>query len=171
MGTGQGDRPWYLARLKAGGAAVALRNLERQGMEGFLPQEACTRRRGGAFVTVTAPLFPGYLFLRAAPGAVPDWRAVNATRGIARLVAFGSTPARVPPGIVEALIARCDPQGRVQPDPALGPGDRVRIASGPFADLMAEIVSAAPDRRIWLLLDIMGTPTRVAIAPERLRSL
>ena len=52
---------------------------------------------------------------------------------------------------------------------ALKPGDQVRLTSGPFADFVGTIESIAPERRVWVLIEIMGGQTRVAVAADHLR--
>jgi transcriptional antiterminator RfaH len=53
----------------------------------------------------------------------------------------------------------------------LKPGNQVRIASGPFADFVATIDDIAPDRRVWVLMEIMGGQTRVAVGADQLRTV
>lgn len=158
---------WFLAQLKPNAARIAETNLRRQGFETFLPLEVETRARAGKFVTAERPLFPGYIFV-AVDHADGHWRAVNSTAGITRLVSFGAAPAPVPAEIVADLQARCDATGRLIAKTALEPGDRVRVTQGPFADLLAEIEDIAPDRRVWVLLDVMGGRTRVGLDPDQL---
>lgn len=162
------ERTWTLAQLKPNCAAIAERNLHRQGFAVFLPLEEATRRKNGRFVTVRQPLFPGYVFV-GHDAASGRWRAINATQGIARLVRFGDAPAEVPIELISDLRARIGEDGTT---PELDPftkGDRVRLATGPFAGFLAEIAEVAPDRRVWLLIDLLGARTRMQVAPEHLR--
>lgn len=161
---------WFLAQLKPNAARTAETNLRRQGFATFLPLEAETRARAGKFVTVERPLFPGYIFV-GFDVAKGSWRAVNSTAGITRLVSFGKVPAPVPSAIVADLQARCDPAGRLIAKTRLQPGDQVRVTRGPFAELIAEIETVAPDRRVWVLLDVMGGRTRVGLGPDQLRQV
>ena len=161
---------WYLAQLKPNAAGIAQRNLKRQGFETFLPLEEITRQRNGRFVTATRPLFPGYVFVAFDPGQ-GHWRAVNSTHGITRLVRFGPIPAEVPADLVTQLRLRCDSQGKVLPSERLHPGDRVVLTKGPFADFVAEVERIAPDQRVWVLMELMGAQTRVAVRPEQLRAV
>lgn len=159
---------WHLAQLRPNCAQIALRNLARQGLTVFNPTQTQTTRRGQKFLTREVQLFPGYLFIRLDPRS-SDPRAVNGTLGVARLVSFGDRPAPVPARLVEELIARCDSQGHLQPPPEIAPGDRVRLASGPFAEFVSTVEAITPDRRVWILLDILGRPTRVAVPERELR--
>ena len=42
---------------------------------------------------------------------------------------------------------------------------------GPFANFVAEVEKIAPDRRVWVLMEIMGAQTRVAVGADQLRSV
>lgn len=159
---------WFLAQLKPNCANIADKNLRRQGFKTFLPMEEETRQRNGKFVTFTQPLFPGYIFV-AFDVSRGRWRTVNSTHGITRLVSFGREPAAVPSELVSQLMQRCDEAGKVLPPQGLKPGDQVALTTGPFANFVAEVDKIAPDRRIWVLMDIMGGQTRVAVSAEQLR--
>lgn len=151
---------WYLVQLKPNSRHIAERNLWRQGFRTFLPHHRETRRVRGAFVTKAHPLFPGYLFvLLDMAGA--GWRSVNSTLGVSRLVSFGSLPSPVPNGLVEELSSRCDNDGNLTMSRALRTGDEITLSKGPFADFLATIEKIDADRRVWLLLDIMGRKTRI----------
>lgn len=159
---------WFLAQLRPNCLRIARRNLERQGFRTFLAMEQGTVRRGGRFVPALMPLFPGYIFVALDPVS-GQLRAVNGTYGVARLVSFGGAPAPVPADLVNQLMLRCDPSGILLPPRLLNPGDQVRISAGPFADFVAEVERIAPDRRVWVLMELMGAETRVAVSAEQLR--
>lgn len=164
------ETAWFLAQLRPNCAQIAERNLGRQGIESFLPVEDQTRQRNGRFVTVTAPVFPGYIFV-ALDAAQGLWRKVNSTYGITKLVSFGVEPSQVPTSLVAALQDRCDATGKLIARQDLQPGDQVTLTQGPFAHAVAEIESVAPDQRVWVLMDIMGRQTRMAVRPEQLRAV
>ena len=161
---------WFLAQLKPNCATIAEKNLKRQGFKTFLPMEEETRQRKGKFVTHTRPLFPGYIFV-AFDVARGFWRSVNSTYGITRLVSFGKDPAAVPLDLVSELMQRCDAQGKLLPPKLLKPGDQVTLTKGPFANFVAEVETIAPDRRVWVLMEIMGAQTRVAVGVDQLRAV
>lgn len=161
---------WFLAQVKPNCANIADKNLKRQGFKTFLPLEEETRQRNGKFVTATRPLFPGYIFV-AFDAARGFWRTVNSTYGITRLVSFGNEPTAVPLDLVSYLMQRCDAKGKLLPATRLSPGDKVTLTTGPFANFVAEVEKIAPDRRVWVLMDIMGGQTRVAVGADQLRAV
>ena len=160
---------WFLAQLKPNCANVANNNLKRQGFQTFLPQVEETRQRNGKFVTVTLPLFPGYIFV-AFDMTRGLWRTVNSTHGITRLVSFDKNPAKVPLDLVSQLMLRFDAKSKLLPPNFLKPGDQVTVTKGPLANFVAEVEKTDPDQRVWILMEIMGSQTRVAVEANQLQT-
>jgi transcriptional antiterminator RfaH len=161
---------WYLAQVRPNQCHIAEKNLARQGFPVFCPTQEETRRRGGRFVSEIRPLFPGYLFVSFNP-ASSAWRTINSTYGVSRVVTFGERgPAPVPRDLVAALMARCDEAGHLWPSQELKSGDKARVLSGPFAQFVATVESLAPQRRVWVLLDILGSQTRIWLDVAQLRT-
>jgi transcription antitermination factor NusG len=82
-------------------------------------------------------------------------------------LANGPEPVPVPEGLVESLIADSDEAG-ITPLSALGVfwrGRKVRITSGAFRDQFAEVeaVLAKGRDRVSVLLNLLGTPTRLQL--------
>lgn len=159
---------WFLAQLKPNSAYIAAKNLKRQGFKTFLPLEEETRHRNGKFLTATRPLFPGYIFV-AFDATRGHWRSINSTFGITKLVSFGKEPAQVPLELVSQIMLRCNSEGKLLPPKLLKPGDQVTLNKGPFANFVVEVEKIAPDRRVWVLMEIMGGKTRVAVEADQLR--
>ena len=161
------DRCWYLAQVKPNCAKIADINLKRQGFKTFMPTEQVTRQRNGKFVHTVQPLFPGYIFV-AFDVKRGLWRAVNSTYGVARLVAFNNKPSSVPLELILQLVQRCDADVKSLQSKLLKPGNLVTLTKGPFVNFVVEIEKIAPDQRVWLLIDIMGCKTRLAVTADQL---
>ena len=161
---------WYLAQLKPNSHRIAERHLERQGFESFLPYHGSTRRLRRQFKTQNTPLFPGYIFVRFDPQR-GHWRKINSTQGITRLVQFGAAPEPVPNTLVEQLMARCDEDAVLAPSTSLSVGDVVTLTQGPFAEFVATVETLPDDQRVWVLLDLMGRGTRLAVPVGALRAV
>ena len=161
------ELPWYLVQCKPNAAQIAVRNLENQSFDTFLPLQKLTKRKGKIFQCQIRPLFPGYLFVQIDPDQGP-WRQVNSTRGVARLVRLGSKPSVVPNEIVKALMTQCDEKSilsqtsRVQSS-QLHTGNLAKVTQGPFSGFIATISDIEPNNRINILIEIMGQTTKVAI--------
>jgi transcription antitermination factor NusG len=112
-------------------------------------------------------LFPNYLFLHL-DTARDLWRAVNGTLGIVRLISQGETPAPLPQGIVQDLLAKADAGGVMDWTPTFEIGQAVRIADGPFADLVGKLEHLDAAGRVRVLLDLFGRQVSVALRCEGL---
>ncbi|NYS26845.1 transcriptional activator RfaH [Rhodobacteraceae bacterium 2376] len=170
MSTHHRGTTWFLAQFKPNSHNIAERNLVRQSFRTFLPMQEETRRARGKFITQMRPLFPGYIFV-ALNLLHGGWRVVNSTYGIKRLVSLGKEPTPVPLDLVSQLMQRCDREGKLLPPGLLQPGDEVMLTKGPFADFVARIESIAPDRRVYLLMELMGAQTRVGVSAEHFRAI
>jgi transcriptional antiterminator RfaH len=164
-----GAGKWYLAQCKTGQEHIAARHLtQRRLARVFLPREPRNRRWRGRIQTLLSPVFPGYVFMSPA-GPYADWRAIRTTRGLIRMVSFGSeAPASVPLPVLDGLRSRCAADGILRPPSDLRPGERVRLLSGAFAEMIATIEAINPNDRIALLLECMGRQTRVLARAESL---
>lgn len=168
MSTHERGTTWFLTQFKPNSHNIAERNLTRQGFRTFLPMQEETKRARGKFITQMRPLFPGYLFV-ALDMLRGGWRSVNSTYGVTRLVSFGKEPTPVPLDLVSQLMLRCDREGKLLPPKLLKPGDQVTLTRGPLTDFVATIDSIAPSKRVWVLMELMGAQTRVAVSAEHLR--
>ncbi len=158
---------WYLVQFKPNSHSIALRNLNRQGFETFLPMLSVTSRVGSRFVPKSRPLFPGYLFVALDP-VQGEWRKVNSTYGVARIISFAGQPNPVPHDLVAGLKARCDDTGVLTATSDLKPQDQVTLQKGPFSQFVATVESLDEDQRVWVLIELMGQKTRINVAREDL---
>ena len=147
---------WYVAETQPRKELLAATHLGRQRFDYFLPRYRKTRRHACKFDTVLAPLFPGYIFVRF-DREQTNWRSINGTFGVRRLICGEGGMLRPMPGrVVEALQARCNGDIFETTLDTLKPGETVRILRGPFAELIAQVKSLDDRGRVALLLDVLG---------------
>ena len=159
---------WYLIQTKPNAHNAAARNLARQGCDVFLPLAEQTSRRAQQFRTDLRPLFPGYLFVGLKAQA-PSWRTLNSTHEVSRGVSLDGTYRPVPETLITQLQNQCDETGVFRAQDSFTSGDVVKIQTGPFSSFLAEVVDMAPDQRIWVLIDLMGQKSRIAMDQRDLR--
>lgn len=157
-----GER-WFLAWTLSYREATAEMHLRRQGFRSFLSRHKKTVRHARKLRTVTAPIFPRYLFV------VLDlkrdrWRSVNGTTGIVNLFMAHGRPVPVPDGIVETLIQSTDGSGNLRFDDSLEPGQKIRLVAGPFAQALGILDRLDDAGRVEVLLEIMGGGIRVKLS-------
>lgn len=159
---------WYAVHAKARQEHLALEHLCRQRYSAYLPLIRLHRRRRSAWVQVTEPLFPGYLFVRLDPQR-DNTAPIRSTRGVIGLVRFGGALRPVPEGLVEHLLAaQADPDGAISQEHLFQAGDRVEIVSGPLAGLQAIFLAPTGQERARLLLNLLGRETRVVLSKDHL---
>jgi transcription elongation factor/antiterminator RfaH len=150
-----GGERWYLVQSLPRREPNAEFQLNAQKFRAFLPSFTKTIRHARKLRTVRAPVFSGYLFVILDLGR-DQWRSINGTFGVARIVTFEDRPSPVPPGLVEAMLDRTDAEGETHLTGSLSPGQSVRILAGPFAQLVGTLDRLDAGGRVRVLLEIMG---------------
>jgi transcriptional antiterminator RfaH len=155
---------WYVVHTQAQNEGRADINLRRQDFTTYLPRYLRQRRHARRTETVARPLFPRYLFV-ALDLARDRWRAIQSTFGVSQLVVAGEEPVALPDGVIEAIRARETENGFVMLGlPAgLKPGSRVRLTDGIFADSCGILERIADNRRVAILLELLGREVRVFV--------
>lgn len=162
---------WYLIHTKPRQENTALLNLEQQGYECYFPRLPAERLRQGVLSVIEEPLFPRYLFIRLDPsGGSQSWGPIRSTKGVNRLVSFGSEPAKVGSGLVEMLRAQEGIRCR-QPQRHFIPGERVELRSGAFAGMEAIYQISDGERRVLVLIELLNRPVQMSVAPASLRKV
>jgi transcriptional antiterminator RfaH len=133
----------------------------RAGLPIFLPKVETLRRRGPRRVVAVEPLFPSYVFVHMAlePRA---WQAVKWAPGVRRILGTDDVPIPVPPEAIRLLRDRCGEGEIVRWEPGFRPGERVRVARGPFEGLVGILERPATrGHRVRVLLQLLGCATPV----------
>jgi transcriptional antiterminator RfaH len=155
---------WYAVHTQLNAEAKASWHLRNQGFTVYLPRRLKRRSHARRVELVATPLFPRYLFI-ALDLAAMRWRAIRSTVGVADLVRNGETPAAVPLGIVEEIMAREDEHGIIPlpaaPKPARG--ERVEIFDSALSGITGIFESATDQERVVVLLDLLGRQVRATL--------
>jgi transcriptional antiterminator RfaH len=152
-------RRWYPVQTQAGREAFAAGQLENQGYSTFFPRRLVTVRHARRLHRRQASYFPSYIFV-ALDLANDRWRPINGTFGVRSLVMFGGGPLAVPDGLIDSLRACAGADGVLDAGERFAPGDRVRMLSGPFADVLGVIDRLEGEDRVRILMDLVcgGAP-------------
>ena len=161
---------WYAVSTKPHQEYQAEGNLQRLGVETFCPQLKQRKVIRRVSQMVIRPLFPGYLFARL--NIEDQYRAATYARGVRRIVAFGSTPARVEEELIQGIKDRLS-QGYLTLTPRpLAPGQVVKIQDGPLSGLEAVFEREMSDhQRVVLLLRTLAYQARVVVPFEQVANL
>jgi len=154
------ERRWYAAYTCAKHEKRVAEQLTQRSLENFLPQYDSVRRWKDRRVKLQLPLFPGYVFVRL---ALREHLRVLETPSVVRLVGFNGHPAALPDKEIEALRTCAAAQLHTEPHSYLTAGRRVRIKSGPLADLEGVLVRRKNAIRVVLSLDLIARSAAVEL--------
>jgi transcription antitermination factor NusG len=158
---------WYALHAKPHKERQAEAILNTRGIKTYFPTVPAPRQRHRS---AERAFFPSYLFAHADLDLVGLW-SLHYVPGLRGVVMFGGVPARVDDSVIAALRERLARNDVVDVRGAmLEPGDRVKIASGPLADLEAIFerrLSAAG--RVRVLIHLLRRWTTVEMDADALR--
>ena len=154
---------WYLVQTKPNAHRIATRNLLRQGCQVFMPSLKLTKRTGNRFISNVSPLFPGYLFLGLNPDSQSNWRSLNATLGVSRIISHSGKYRALPLSLIDELQNCFDSDGIFQPKNNIITGDTVQIQKGPFAEFVATVDRLEPNARVWVLIELLGQKSQISV--------
>jgi transcriptional antiterminator RfaH len=160
--------PWLCVHHRADDGARVRLGLRRQGWEIHWPRIIERRPRRD---DVIRPFLPGYMFATAAGRALSWHQMLNVPNLIDVVgVRAGGAPIPVPGRLVQALIDAAGGaiDGVQQPIedvmPVWSPGQKLRVVDGAFAGAEALLVEDRADRRVTVLLTLLGAPREVELA-------
>lgn len=158
---------WYAIRTAPNLENRARHVLAEAGHEVFLPTQIKIIRadRNGYRRSITAPLIPGYLFVRQVP-----WSLMRDAQFCGRRLLLGvlgmSGPEPIPDESV-AAIRTID--GGDTPIKCIRPGDEITVRVGRF-DRRRVVVSDVTHGKIQVAMLILGASRLVTIAPEQVEA-
>ncbi len=138
-------------------------------IEHCLPLYRTDRRwRDGSRVTLSLPLFPGYIFIRI---VLPQRLAVLQTPGVVGIVSgVGREPARIPDHQMESLRVGLA-VSRAEPYPFLVTGQKGRIKSGALAGMEGVLLRIGNNSKVVLTLELIMRSVAVEIAADNFEVL
>jgi len=164
---------WFAVRCRPGREDTARQELERQGMEAYLPRELKLIRHARKMEKKPRPFFPGYLFLHLTPEE-RRWTAIRSTRGAIGAVHFGSFYPPVPEEVITSLKGLEDADGLVcQGEDSVSPfrpGERVVVNAGQFSGIEGIFLCRNGDERAMVLLEMLQRQVKAGLPLASLKA-
>jgi len=155
---------WYVVRTKPKQEFRALAHLNNQNFSCFLPtlevERICRKKKK----ICVEPLFSRYLFIRL-DNLIGSWTKIRSTRGVTDLLKFGDRLATLPDECMNVLLHAPQPRLRAM----FAPGERVAVASGPFAGMEGTFEMSDGESRAIIMIEMMRQPQKLSFAMEALR--
>ena len=162
---------WYVLHTQSNREQITSRTLKTRAQalgledyifETFIPTQEKIRVTKGKKYTVKERIFPGYLLVHM---IIIDrsWLAVRTTQGITGFVGIDNVPTPLPQKEVDAVMA-FSKQSAPKFQASFSLNEAVRIAEGPFADLLGTVNVIDESRgKVEVLVSIFGRETPVEL--------
>jgi transcriptional antiterminator NusG len=154
------DQPWYAVWTRSRAEKAVHEQLERKGVEVFLPTVPRWSRWKDRRKQIDWPLFPGYCFARFEPQ--DSLQILNCT-GVATIVSFDGKLAPIPSGEVDAIRRLVTSGLRYDSCPFVKEGDRVEVIHGPLKGVSGLLMKKDRHARLVLSVDLIGRAVAVTV--------
>ncbi len=144
---------WYAFTTRIRHEKRVNEDIERAGIESYLPLRRSLNQWKDRKKWVETPLFPSYIFTK-----IPYSRRFDVLKidSVVNIVGFSNTPSPVRPDEIEAIKSLLDSKTPYDIHVGLSAGRRVRICSGPLNGLEARIAQVRGGKRIVFNISTLG---------------
>lgn len=161
---------WYGLYTQASREKAARKQLQASGIEVFWPHYLKRVKWGQRrqVVRVETSLFPGYLFARFDPAR--QMPVIRNTPGVSFVIGVGARPIAIDEELIETMRRACSNPALVSPAAyyQFAPGERVTVATGPFAGLTGTVDRSKGRARVIVTIEILKRACAVEVGAAEL---
>lgn len=143
---------WFAAYVTARHEKQVALQLERRGIQCFLPLYHSVRRWKDRRKELDLPLFPSYIFVNI---AIKDRLQVQCVPSVVQFVSFNGMPAALPESEIETLRHGMSGNISVEPHPFLKVGRRVRVHSGAMTGMEGILIRKKDKCRVVITIELI----------------
>jgi transcriptional antiterminator NusG len=151
---------WYAVWTRSRHEQVVKEQLERKGLEAFLPTITRWSHWKDRKKQVDWPLFPGYCFVRF-NGA--DRLPVLKCTGVVNIVSFDGDIAAIPEHEIDSVRRLVDSDLQFDPCPLIREGMMVEVTHGPLKGVVGRLVRKGAHARLVLSVALIGQAVSVEV--------
>ncbi len=141
---------WYALYTRANQERHVADRLDQRGIQFYLPLYKTIRRRTDRRVTLSLPLFPGYLFVHI---PLAQRLRVLEVENVVRLVGTQTHPSVLPDQEIDLLRRGLSGQVYAEPSRYLTTGCRVRVVNGPFEGVEGILLGRKRSSRVVISIE------------------
>lgn len=154
---------WYALYLRSRFEGKVHTQLQRSGVECFLPLAEEVHAWSDRRKKVSVPLFPGYVFVKT---EWKNWIQIVQVDGVIRFVSIRGHPSPIPDDQIEWIRVVTGHPEHVRRETYLSVGKRVRVIAGPFKGVEGLIVEVKGSTRVVIALEAIAQSISADVAPE-----
>ena len=151
---------WYAIWTRSRHEQVVRDQLERKGIEAFLPTITKWSRWKDRKKQIDWPLFPCYCFVRF-NGA--DRLPVLKCNGVVNIVSFDGDIVPIPEQEIESIRRLVESDLQFDPCPLIREGMTVEVTHGPLKGVVGRLVRKGAHARLILSVDLIGQAVSVEV--------
>ena len=155
------DAPaWYAIWTRSRHEQVVREQLERKGLEAFLPTITRWSHWKDRKKQVDWPLFPGYCFVRFnGHERLPVLKCV----GVVNIVSFDGDIVAIPEHEIESIRRLVESELQFDPCPLIREGMMVEVTHGPLKGVVGRLTRKGAHARLILSVDLIGQAVSVEV--------
>jgi len=158
-GAGRGVA-WYAIWTRSRHEKAVWDQLDRKGVEAFLPTITRWSRWKDRKKQVAWPLFPGYCFARF---EAVDRLPILKCSGVVNIVSFDGEPAPIPDFEIHGIRRLVESELLYDPCPLIREGMMVEVVHGPLRGVIGRLMRKGSHARLVLSVDLIGQAVSVEV--------
>jgi transcriptional antiterminator NusG len=158
---------WYAVWTRSRHEQVVREQLERKGLEAFLPTITRWSRWKDRKKQIEWPLFPGYCFARFdARERLPVLKCA----GVVTIVSFDGEIVPIPEHEIEAIRRLVESELQFDSCPLIRTGMMVEVNHGPLKGVIGRLTRKGAHARLILSVDLIGQAVSVEVDAADVRA-
>ena len=161
------NKAWYAVWTRSRHEQVVREQIERKGLEAFLPTITRWSRWKDRKKQIDWPLFPGYCFARFESG---ERLPVLKCTGVVSIVSFDGEIVAIPEHEIESIKRLVQSDLQFDPCPFIREGTMVEVNHGPLKGVVGRLVRKGAHARLILSVDLIGQAVSVEVDAADVRA-
>jgi transcriptional antiterminator NusG len=157
------EAQWFAVRTRSRHEKLVARQLEKQGIQAYLPVITKINQWSDRRKQVEEPLFSGYAFVRLNPTSVDRVRILQ-TQGVVSFVGVQGTGIPIPDQEIENINTLLASKVTYEERPYLHVGQRVRVCGGALDGLEGILTAENSDRSVVISIGLIQRSLSVRVA-------
>lgn len=159
----QNDSHWYAIRTRSRHEKLVARQLDKMGIQAFLPLVTKISQWSDRRKQVEEALFSGYAFVRLNPSSSDRVRVLQ-TQGVVNFVGVQGSGVPIPDQEIENIATLLASKVSYQERPYLHVGQKVRVCGGALDGLEGILTAENSDRSVVISIGLIQRSLSVRVA-------